>query len=521
MEVGDEVIIPQVHCCVCGLLIESNPSNMCPSCIRAHVDITDGLQKDYIIVYCPECFRYHQPPKYWGRAELESRELMTICLKKIKGLAKFVLVDASFLWTEPHSKRLKLKITLQKEIFANTVIQQSLQVDYEVLWQQCPTCQKVATGQPQWDAVVQLRQKVDHKRTFLYLEQIILKHRMHEDVTRIESHPDGLDFFYGHKSHAMSFVDFISAQSPCNRTDAVQLVSHDSKSNTAVQHHTFSVEIAPLCREDLIIMPPQLFNKLGGIGPLVLVHKVYSSIVFLDTKTLRAGEITSTLYWKHPFNVLASYREMVDFYVIDLSLTGMVNGKFQQAVATVCLLSEVGGSREWIVQTHLGAQLNPGDVVKGYLLENMNFNNDDIGKYRSDQLHDVILVRKHFPNQLKQRNKRNWKIKTLDVLEPEGNSSRQAKSTMQQEREEFEDEIERDKELRKDILLYKDISGKKKTSATAASGACEGQNDDENDEEVPQVDLEELLDELAIEDDAGAGEDAAKKRGRDDDEAVS
>lgn len=511
MEIDEQVIIPKVHCCVCGLLIDSNPSNMCPSCIRAHVDITDGLQKDYIIVYCPECFRYHQPPKYWGRAELESRELMTICLKKIRGLAKYNLIDASFLWTEPHSKRLKLKITLQKEIFANTVIQQSMQLDYEVLWQQCPTCQKVATGQPQWDAVVQLRQKVSHKRTFLYLEQIILKHRMHEDVTRIEAHPDGLDFFYGHKSHAMSFVDFISAQSPCHRTDAVQLVSHDSKSNTAVQHHTFSVEIAPLCREDLVVLPPSLFSKLGGIGPLVIVHKVYSSIVFLDPRTLRAGEIMSTYYWKHKFDVLASSRVMTDFYVVDISLTGLVNGKFQQAIATVCLLSEVGEGREWIVQTHLGSMLNPGDTVKGYLLSNINFNNEDLGKYRPEQLHDVILVRKHYAGQASRRSKRNWKLKTLDVLDPESNG-RNTKSTLAQEREEFEDEVERDSELRRDILVYKDIGGSKsKPPATAAEGA-----ESDDGEEAPQVGLEELLDELQIEDEPT--DEQKTKRNRDDEE---
>lgn len=509
--VEGEVFIPKVHCCVCGLLIDSNPSNMCPSCIRAHVDITDGLQKDYIIVYCPECLRYHQPPKYWGRAELESRELMTICLKKIKGLAKFNLVDASFLWTEPHSKRLKLKITLQKEIFANTVIQQTIQVDYEVLWQQCPTCQKVATGQPQWDAVVQLRQKVAHKRTFLYLEQIILKHRMHEDVTRVESHPDGLDFFYSHKSHALSFVDFVAAQAPCTRRDAVQLVSHDSKSNTAVQHHTFSIEISPLCREDLVVLPPMLHSKLGGLGPIVIVHKVYSSIVFMDPRSLRAGEITSTFFWKHQFDLLAPSRSMVDFYVVDISLSGLVNGKFQQAIATVCLLAEVGEGREWIVSTHLGAVLNPGDTVKGYLLENMNFNNEDIIKYRADQLTDVILVRKHFANQTRRRHLRNWKLKSLDVMEPVGNAK--GGRGLQAEREEFEDEVERDKELRRDVLVFKDLAPKPKVAVAAAT------NDDEVDdgEDAPQIGLEELLDELQIDaelDESPDGDTVAKREKR-------
>jgi nonsense-mediated mRNA decay protein 3 len=492
----DEIdrIVPQVQCCVCGIVIPSNPSNMCPNCIRAHVDITGEIQKEYIIVYCPECNRYHQPPKFWGRADFESRELLTLCLKKIKGLAKFSLIDASFIWTEPHSKRLKVKITLQKEIFSNTVIQQTAQIEYEVLWQQCPTCQKVATGQPQWDAVVQLRQKVEHKRTFLYLEQIVLKHRMHEDVTRIESHPDGLDFFYGHKSHAMSFVDFVSAQAPTTRRDACQLVSHDSKSNTAVQHHTFSLELAPLCREDLVVLPPQLHTKLGGLGPLVLVFKVYSSIVFLDPRTLRAGEITSTFYWKHSFDVLASSRRMVEFYVIDISLTGVANGKFQQAIATVCLSSEVGQSREWIVQTHLGNILNPGDLAKGYFMESLNVNNDDLEKYRPDQIQDVILVRKHFPAQQSRRHLRQWKLKKLDTVEA---ASLRPQNREQQETEwrEFEDEVERDKELRKDIPVYKDIVKKPSRPLAQTDEAA-----DDDDEEAPVVELSEMLDELRVDD---------------------
>lgn len=41
----------------------------------------------------------------WGQYELESRELLSVCLKKINGLNRLRLVDASWIWTEPHSKR--------------------------------------------------------------------------------------------------------------------------------------------------------------------------------------------------------------------------------------------------------------------------------------------------------------------------------------------------------------------------------------------------------------------------------
>ena len=40
------------------------------------------------ILWCKGCGRYLQPPKHWVRAELESKELLTFCIKRIKGLGK-------------------------------------------------------------------------------------------------------------------------------------------------------------------------------------------------------------------------------------------------------------------------------------------------------------------------------------------------------------------------------------------------------------------------------------------------
>ena len=61
---------------------------MCVNCLRSQVDITAGLQKQVSILWCKECERYLQPPKHWVRAELESKELLTFCIKRLKGLQK-------------------------------------------------------------------------------------------------------------------------------------------------------------------------------------------------------------------------------------------------------------------------------------------------------------------------------------------------------------------------------------------------------------------------------------------------
>ena len=44
------------------------------------------------IQFCRFCERYLQPPQQWVQAALESRELMALCLKKLKGLARVKLI---------------------------------------------------------------------------------------------------------------------------------------------------------------------------------------------------------------------------------------------------------------------------------------------------------------------------------------------------------------------------------------------------------------------------------------------
>ena len=61
--------------------------------------------------------RYLSPPNSWVSATFESHELLKICLSKLKSaLSKVRVVGASFIWTEPHSKRVKVKITVQKRV---------------------------------------------------------------------------------------------------------------------------------------------------------------------------------------------------------------------------------------------------------------------------------------------------------------------------------------------------------------------------------------------------------------------
>uniref|UniRef100_A0A0E0IFS8 60S ribosomal export protein NMD3 n=1 Tax=Oryza nivara TaxID=4536 RepID=A0A0E0IFS8_ORYNI len=60
--------------------MQPNPANMCTRCIRAGVNIIEGVPR-HAAVYCPDCTSYLQPPRSWLRAAPESPELMQILLR--------------------------------------------------------------------------------------------------------------------------------------------------------------------------------------------------------------------------------------------------------------------------------------------------------------------------------------------------------------------------------------------------------------------------------------------------------
>ena len=91
-------------------------------------------------------------------------------------------------------------------------------VEFTVRNQQCKDCQQdFATGS--WHAVVQVRQRVTHKRTFYYLEQLLLKHNAHSDCLNIVTFRDGMDFYFTEKQKAVRFIDFLESHVPTKVTN--------------------------------------------------------------------------------------------------------------------------------------------------------------------------------------------------------------------------------------------------------------------------------------------------------------
>ncbi|KAJ4473164.1 NMD3 family-domain-containing protein [Lentinula aciculospora] len=538
---------PAVHrvlCADCGTPIVPNSANLCVACLRNSVDVTEGIPKQASVSFCRNCERFLAPPQAWVLARPESSELLALCLKKLKGLTKVRLTEAHFIWTEPHSKRLRVSLTIQKEVLTSTILEQTFEIEYLVQHGQCPDCAKLAAKNT-WKALVQVRQKVSHKRTFLFLEQLILKHGTQKDTISVKEVKDGLDFFYSQRSHAIKMVEFLTGVVPVRSKASEQLLSSDTHSNTANFKYTYSVEIMPICKDDLVCIPPKQARQLGNISPLTICTRVGSSIQLLDPATLQSCEITSTIYWRNPFDTLATVTDLVEFTVLDVEVDGRSRGKFVLADAQVALAGAFrsGGSQDensmdfesagftnqiYHTRTHLGGILQPGDTALGYFLTRSNYNSDDFALLRSERIPDIMLVKKTYPNRRKKNKSRGWKLRSIGKEageEGETGSGRgvvgrlggRDQKKVEEDYELFLRDLEEDPEMRSAVNLYKatDVNmtteakrGPKKPQFAMDVDETSQQDQEEEEEEAdfPEIELNELLegfDEMTLGDGEG------------------
>ncbi|KAJ4164487.1 hypothetical protein LMH87_006160 [Akanthomyces muscarius] len=484
-----------ILCCNCGAPIDGTTSAgaLCYDCVKLTIDISQGVQREAVINFCRDCDRWLLPPSSWVVAPPESRELLALCLKKLRGLNKVRIVDASFVWTEPHSRRIKVKLTIQDEVNEGVLLQQSFEVLYVVATQQCPECAKSYTANV-WRACVQVRQKVLHKRTFLFLEQLIMKHGAHRDTLNIREAKDGIDFFFSQKNQAEKFIDFLNSVVPVTVKTSQELISHDTHTSKTSYKFTFSAELVPICKDDLVAMPIRLAKQSGNITPLVLCHKIGTAIYLMDPQTLQTADISCPIYWRAPFSSLADSSQLVEFIVMDVELTGKTNGKWRLGEVTVARAVDLGSNdTTYFTRTHLGGLLQAGDSVMGYLLNGSNFNNGDweameASNVYSSMLPDVVLVKKHYPSRKKNK-KRSWKLRRMNKDEGELLPKKSDQERMDREYEQFLRDVEEDEDLRAAMALYKSEKQREEEEMSMAET-------DDGEDDSPQVDMGELLDDF-------------------------
>lgn len=407
------------------------------------------------------------------------------------------LVDAEFVWTEPHSRRIKVNVTIQKEVF-NVVLQQSFVVAFIIEAKTCEDC-IMESIQHSNRAVVQLRQKVEHKRTFFFLEQQIIKANMHRRAALIESQPDGLDFNFPERSDARSFILWLKSVVPVNVGTARQLLSQDFSSNVVKYKYSYIVDILPICKDDLVVLPRKLCG-ITGMDPLCLCYKVTNLIFLINPFTLQRAELNVEKFNNAPFRALLTPQSLVEYTVLGVSFNphhaqqeAGDKRRFRLEEVTVCRTDHLGQDDAILtVNTHLGALLREGDTVLGYDLASAVFNDDDVKPMGNRPLPDCVLVRKCFPNFRKANQKRNWKLKKLDMEEAEpGRKTNQAKEDA--EYEQFMMDLEEDEDMRTRVNIYRDKDAKE----MVVGGDVEA--------DAPIIPLEEMLEDLNLDGDMEGG----------------
>lgn len=489
-------IVHRILCCECGVSIEPNPSNMCVYCLRSHYDITENIPKQATLHFCRNCERYLQPPGEWISAALESRELLSLCVKKLRGLKDLKLVNAGFIWTEAHSKRIKVKLTVQGELPDHTLMEQVFVVEFTVQNQMCDDCHRIE-AQDYWRCMVQLRQHAENRKSLYYLEQLIMKHRAHQNTLDIKPMDGGLDFYYGSDNYARKLVDFIQSTVPVRVTTSKRLISHDIHSNTFNYKYTWSVEVVPLSKDSVVCLSHRQRQQFGNLSPLCIIRKVTTGIHLIDPITTQIAEVSATSYYRSPFESIANPQQLIEYVVMDMDLVsikdrpqfpgqGHISSRHALADIWVVRATELGHNDNLIhVRSHLGNILKIGDSVLGYSIGDSNVNNTEFDKLKTQNIPDVILVKKFYSDHLTRSNKRLWKLR--HIVDDMMTNERQM-----DDYQAFLEDIEEDPEYRKQINVYRDTS-------KPINNNNNGQSMEE-DNNYPHITLAEMLDDLHLND---------------------
>lgn len=319
------------------------------------------------------------------------------------------MIDAAFIWTEPHSRRIKVKLTIQKEVTGGDTLRQVFEVEYVVSSMMCDQCHRIE-ARDFWKAKVQVRQRLAHKKTLLYLEQLLSKTLHQFNCTKTKPLGEGIDFFFDKCDDARKIVEYMQKVIPCRYSASQQLISHDTRSNIYNYKYTFSVEIVPICKEDIVCLPLATSKALGNIGRLCICTRVTHNIYLINPFNLKTAELNATIYFRQPFTSITNSKRLTEYMIMNVEQLDKTvvdksaesdsenDGKYSLADVWVVRSSELGSSESEIhCKTHLGHLLSPGDSVLGFDLANSNLNNaelDDYQQIQGDRLPDVILLKK-------------------------------------------------------------------------------------------------------------------------------
>lgn len=352
-----------ILCCNCGIQIMPNIKNMCDRCIVNQANITTKIKTTSVIESCRGCERYFVPPKSFKEFAWGSQDLLIFCLGRNKTIKKLDIVDSNFIYTEEHSQRMQIEVKIKDEGILHTVV-----LKYVIRNKQCGDCMRAESKQF-WNSVVQVRQHPSSSRTFLYLEQLIKIHRAHLNTSNIKDRKDGIDFYFTNKNYAIKFTKFIENFYGVKVKESGRLISEDRKNNTTNMKSTFSCQLLPFCKDDLVAIN----NKLN------LVNKVNSSVEFIEIESGNKKIVSNKQFFgnESKYVKLLSSKDATEYDVI-------LCYKNKEGYYDVTVTDENGR----VFETKTKCEYKEGSKTLGYYLEGKTFLDDfNAG--------DIIIFRKY------------------------------------------------------------------------------------------------------------------------------
>ena len=482
----------QIKCCDCGILIDPgiHSSYRCINCLKPKIneELKNGLKLDNNgdlkeITQCNECKRFQHFNGKWIHHEWESPGLLNMLLKYLHLEQQEVkIVDASFVYTEEHSRRIKINITFDRAVLDGTLdVRSNCLAEFKQKIKMCPDCQRDHNPH-NWGACLQLRQrKVGHTRNLLHLEEQINKSNLTDLISEFQVVKDGFDAYFQNKNQCKIVTEFIESMLPCQKKQAVKKF----KTHT---ENVIVMEVAPYSRYDLVI-------DQSGDKRVYIVEKLASTLHLVDPCTAIRKEIPAAkaLNAKSAPIVLLSAKDLLPFMVLDIESQEQdheaynhngidSNAHVSSSSSSSTTLQKRGGTFAAEVQVaqeddfetihsvpcHLGGVLHAGDFVLAYDLARIN-PSDEIQKLldaargtddnnssssgrgrlknktknnkiktRARGLQDIIVTRKHYPDYIKEQMKMN---KNKNKNKNNANKSKGQNKEKAKERD-LEDEIQ-------------------------------------------------------------------------------
>jgi nonsense-mediated mRNA decay protein 3 len=144
-------------------------------------------------------------------------------------------------------------------------------------------------------------------------------------VTLLQTHKDGMDFFYGERNQAARMMSFLESVIPVRIKQSKKLISADNHSNTYNFHYSYIVMVVPVCKDDLVLLPAKLSENMGQFTRLCLAQRVSNSISLVDPLTAQTAEVNIEKYSKYEFDALLSSTRLIPFVVLGTEPLPMPN----------------------------------------------------------------------------------------------------------------------------------------------------------------------------------------------------